>query len=111
MDSLNHNFLLSERQIFLRGALDSSGKTGGGFLVFCPSFDSGNIPETVRGSAKDESGKGACLTLESRRQPCRPQCPLWATIVRQTSERTAFGPTAAVGRLWLEKSPLQFVGA
>src|SRR5215813_3225794 len=29
--SLNHNFCLSEIQIFLRGALDSSGKTGGGF--------------------------------------------------------------------------------
>jgi hypothetical protein len=31
MASLNHNFFLSEREIFLRGALDSSGKTGGGF--------------------------------------------------------------------------------
>jgi hypothetical protein len=30
--SLNHNFLISERKIFLRGKLDSSGKTGGGFL-------------------------------------------------------------------------------
>ena len=30
--SLNHNFCLSERGIFLRDALDSSGKTGGGFL-------------------------------------------------------------------------------
>jgi hypothetical protein len=30
--SLNHNFCLSERRIFLRDALDSSGKTGGGFL-------------------------------------------------------------------------------
>src|ERR1700760_2321322 len=29
--SLNHNFCVSERTIFLRGALDSSGKTGGGF--------------------------------------------------------------------------------
>src|SRR6202030_4645226 len=32
MASLNHNFRLSERRIFLRGALDSSGKTGGGIL-------------------------------------------------------------------------------
>ncbi len=30
--SLNHNFCLSERHIFLRGELDSSGKTGGGFF-------------------------------------------------------------------------------
>jgi hypothetical protein len=30
MASLNHNFL-SERQIFFRKGLDSSGKTGGGF--------------------------------------------------------------------------------
>jgi hypothetical protein len=30
--SLNHNFSISETGIFLRGALDSSGKTGGGFL-------------------------------------------------------------------------------
>jgi hypothetical protein len=29
MVSLNHNFCLSERQIFLRHELDSSGKTGG----------------------------------------------------------------------------------
>ena len=29
--SLNHNFCLSEIDIFLRGALNSSGKTGGGF--------------------------------------------------------------------------------
>jgi hypothetical protein len=32
MASLNHNFSISERTIFLPGALDSSGKTGGGFL-------------------------------------------------------------------------------
>src|ERR1700748_579370 len=31
--SLNHNFFLSERRIFLPSELDSSGKTGGGFLV------------------------------------------------------------------------------
>src|SRR5581483_2098907 len=31
--SLNHNFFLSERRIFLRRELDSSGKTGGGFLA------------------------------------------------------------------------------
>jgi hypothetical protein len=33
MASLNHKFFLSEREMFLRGELDSSGKTGGGFLV------------------------------------------------------------------------------
>jgi hypothetical protein len=33
MASLNHNFRLSERELFLRSALDSSGKTGGGFFV------------------------------------------------------------------------------
>src|SRR5580704_12936232 len=32
MASLNHNFDISERSIFLLGGLDSSGKTGGGFL-------------------------------------------------------------------------------
>jgi hypothetical protein len=31
MASLNHNFCVSETNIFLRRALDSSGKTGGGF--------------------------------------------------------------------------------
>src|SRR5581483_9530144 len=34
--SLNHNFSISERRIFSRDALDSSGKTGGGFFG-CPS--------------------------------------------------------------------------
>src|ERR1700754_770118 len=33
LTSLNHKFFLSERDIFLRGALDTSGKTGGGFFV------------------------------------------------------------------------------
>jgi hypothetical protein len=33
MASINHNFSLSERQLFLRGALDSLGKTGGGFFA------------------------------------------------------------------------------
>jgi hypothetical protein len=33
ISSLNHNFYLSERQIFLRGELDSSGKTGGEFFA------------------------------------------------------------------------------
>src|SRR6202030_4324016 len=33
MASLNHNFVLSERQIFLRCVLDSSGKTGGVFSL------------------------------------------------------------------------------
>jgi hypothetical protein len=37
MASLNHKFCVSERGIFLRGALDTSGKTGGGFLVYCPT--------------------------------------------------------------------------
>ena len=37
MASLSHNFRISERDIFLRGTLDSSGKTGGGILMFCPS--------------------------------------------------------------------------
>jgi hypothetical protein len=32
MASLSHNFRISERRIFLHGALDSSGKTGGGFF-------------------------------------------------------------------------------
>jgi hypothetical protein len=31
MASLNHNFCVSERRIFLFDELDSSGKTGGGF--------------------------------------------------------------------------------
>jgi hypothetical protein len=34
--SLNHNFFISETLIFLRGEIDSSGKTGGGFLVLPP---------------------------------------------------------------------------
>src|ERR1700752_2653107 len=34
LTSLNHKLRLSERDIFLRGALDSSGKPGGGFLCF-----------------------------------------------------------------------------
>jgi hypothetical protein len=36
MASLNHKFGLSERKIFLRGELDSSGKTGGGFFYLLP---------------------------------------------------------------------------
>ena len=40
--SLNHKFCLSERRTFLRGALDSSGKTGGASLADairpCPTF-------------------------------------------------------------------------
>jgi hypothetical protein len=36
MTSLNHNFFLSEREIFLRNELDSSGKTGGGFFGVLP---------------------------------------------------------------------------
>jgi hypothetical protein len=36
MASLNHNFDISEIDIFLRGDLDSSGKTGGGFSVAAP---------------------------------------------------------------------------
>src|SRR5262249_40478327 len=34
MASLNHNFRLSERTIFLRSELDSSGKAGSGFSCF-----------------------------------------------------------------------------
>src|SRR5581483_5397294 len=45
--SLNHNFCLSERRIFLCGALDSSGKTGGGFS-FADAFD-----QTRRATASD----------------------------------------------------------
>ncbi len=37
ISSLNHKLRLSERQLFLSDALDTSGKTGSGFLVFCPS--------------------------------------------------------------------------
>jgi hypothetical protein len=33
MASLNHKFCISKTRIFLRGELDSSGKTGGGFLT------------------------------------------------------------------------------
>jgi hypothetical protein len=51
MASLNHNFVLSERQIFLRAALDSSGKTGG---VFCLS----------RGTATPTSSLDYCRSLE-----------------------------------------------
>src|ERR1700761_6453670 len=36
MASLNHKFCVSERNIFLRGALDTSGKTGGGFFAVLP---------------------------------------------------------------------------
>jgi hypothetical protein len=45
MASLNHNFRLSEMDIFLRSGLDPSGKTGGGFLVFCRSGGSGNADD------------------------------------------------------------------
>jgi hypothetical protein len=34
MTSLFHNFFVSERDIYLWREIDSSGKTGGGFLVF-----------------------------------------------------------------------------
>src|SRR5690242_16661932 len=36
MASLNHNFFVSEIDIFLCGSLDSSGKTGGGILDLLP---------------------------------------------------------------------------
>jgi hypothetical protein len=36
MTSLNHKFSISETVIFLRGELDSSGKTGGGFFAVLP---------------------------------------------------------------------------
>jgi hypothetical protein len=42
MASLNHNFYISERDIFLRGELDSSGKTGGVF-----SFARGVVAATL----------------------------------------------------------------
>jgi hypothetical protein len=42
MTSLNHNFALSERRIFLRDALDSSGKTGGGILGDCAAGGAGD---------------------------------------------------------------------
>jgi hypothetical protein len=51
MASLNHNFFLSERDIFLRGELDSSGKTGG---VFCLS----------RGTATPTSSLDYCRSPE-----------------------------------------------
>ena len=41
MVSLNHNFSISETGIFLRGALDSSGKTDGGF---CPRAEATPSP-------------------------------------------------------------------
>src|ERR1700730_8310269 len=49
LSSLNHKYSISEREIFLRGALDSSGKTGGGFLVFCPSCRGGSTPSRAPG--------------------------------------------------------------
>jgi hypothetical protein len=36
MASLNHKFSISERGMFLFDALDSSGKTGGGFFAVLP---------------------------------------------------------------------------
>jgi hypothetical protein len=42
LTSLNHKFAISERTIFLRGALDPSGKTGGVFLNIFASRHIGN---------------------------------------------------------------------
>ena len=45
--SLNHKFCLSERDIFSQGALDSSGKTGGGFCSLPVLLAAGRSSETA----------------------------------------------------------------
>src|ERR1700742_3625957 len=73
LTSLNHNFCLSERAIFLRGALDSSGKTGGGILTCCSSGyacllsprrlrDRLHLTGTKKGCDQGQCGAGAVLS-------------------------------------------------
>jgi hypothetical protein len=66
MASLNHNFRLSERGIFLQRGLDSSGKTGGDFLVFLPvgltRQHSGVVPDTLMGRPLRGVFRDTCAT-------------------------------------------------
>jgi hypothetical protein len=54
MASLNHNFFLSESDIFLRGALASSGKTGGGFSVFARRVVEATLRRTKHDAARSQ---------------------------------------------------------
>src|SRR6185503_15484546 len=66
LTSLNHNFCLSERDIFSRGALDSSGKTGGGF------WPARSVAATLRwntGGGTVRFGAGSGLANRVRRSP------------------------------------------
>jgi hypothetical protein len=49
-----HVFRISERELFLRDELDSSGKTGGGLLVFCPSCRGGNATSGLMHRSKQD---------------------------------------------------------
>jgi hypothetical protein len=69
MASLNHNFVLSERQIFLRRALDSSGETGGEFCCFARRvaaatlfWPAGSRKEATRVVHNERHRKGTILT-------------------------------------------------
>jgi hypothetical protein len=50
MTSINHNFCLSERNIFLQRALDPSGKTGGGFWCFARRLEKITLGSRVPGA-------------------------------------------------------------
>jgi hypothetical protein len=85
LTSLNHKFAISERAIFLRGALDASGKTGGVFLVFCPSCRGGG------NTAADEPAEAEnCrrLSLSPRQAPERK---LIRSLTRRFFRRDKFG--------------------
>jgi hypothetical protein len=74
MASLNHNFVVSEIDIFLLGALDSSGKTRGGVFGVLPVGSDGT-------AALSASGEGNLRCL-------RPDL-LDRTITEQNAEAFA----------------------
>src|ERR1700730_491107 len=61
--SLNHNFSIAKRRIFLPAELDSSGKTGGVFFV-CPSCRSVNTSINSQAQSHPDGGD-VRFTLEA----------------------------------------------
>jgi hypothetical protein len=69
MVSLNHNFSISERQIFLRSALDSSGKTGGGLFADCPSGKTGVATCKIPAQYPTQTIPGRAAMIDNRTAP------------------------------------------
>jgi hypothetical protein len=68
MASLNHNFVVSEIDIFLRRELDSSGKTGGGISL---RRHTGSLRQHSTSGGKVGFGAGSGLANRIRRSPLR----------------------------------------